>query len=67
MKPTALKVAIVEANTTQTKVARRARVPLTRFNAIVNDRLPANEKEQKRIAKALNTTPEQLFSIEVSA
>jgi transcriptional regulator with XRE-family HTH domain len=70
MKPTpnmTLKVAIVRAGTTARAVAKRARLHETRLSAIANGRIVPNENEQRRIARALETTVDYLFGSEVPA
>lgn len=72
MKPTpniALKVAVVRTGSTNTQVARRARIHPSRFSAIANGRIIPNETEQKRIARAIGdgSTVDQLFGSEAVA
>jgi hypothetical protein len=65
MEPTpniALKVALVHAGSTSRRVAQKARIHETRFSGIVNGRIVPNLAEQRRIARALKTTVDHLFS-----
>lgn len=69
MEPTpniTIKVAIVTAQQTSKAVAKRAKIPETRFSAIVNGRIVPSVAEQKRIARALNTTTDHLFAERVA-
>jgi transcriptional regulator with XRE-family HTH domain len=64
---TTLRIAIAATGETQRAIAKRARIPETRFSAIARGRLNPNSKEQSRIARALNTTVDHLFPVAVTA
>jgi transcriptional regulator with XRE-family HTH domain len=70
MEPTpnkAIKIRLIELGLTARATAKRARIHEARFSAIANGRINPNVAEQKRIARALNTTAAHLFGSEVAA
>lgn len=54
-------VAILDADTTQIVVAKRARIHETRFSKIVNGHVEPSEDEKSAIAEALDQSIAQLF------
>lgn len=61
----ALKMAIF-GRTTQTVLARRARIDESRLSRIINGHTEATSPEKKRIARALRMTVVELFGADTS-
>ncbi len=58
--------AIFEAGKLQIVVARRAGIHETRLSKIVNGHVPANEDEQKALARVLRRPRHELFPVPAS-
>jgi hypothetical protein len=56
-----LKIAFVEAGTSQRRVARDAHIAESRLSAIVQGWIEPRDDERAAIAQALNRSVEQLF------
>lgn len=63
----ALKTAIVQSGKKQKTIARLARLSEPRLSHFVRGRLVPDEDEQKRIAKAVDRSVNELFPAQVGA
>lgn len=61
MKPTALKMAIVGSGHTQTRIAQRAGIPISRLSLLSRGHAIARPFEAKQLARVLKRPVSELF------